>query len=145
VYAAFPDVPRPSSLRKKLPTAMILIFTASQISPKPHTDGNTMMPRTNLNPDVVIDGKMSEAENNLKIHFDHNWLCHIGRQGTYCHRIIFPPEWSSITKEVFYVDNAELNDPPESEPGLSAIGYHFLNFIFVIVIYRVIYEKRGML
>jgi len=82
-----------------------------------------------LNPEVVLDGKMSEAENNLKLHFDHDWLCHTGKIGTYCHRIIFPKEWSAITREVFYVDNAELNDPPESEPGLSAIGYHFKNFI----------------
>jgi len=83
------------------------------------------------NPQVVLDGKMSEAEKSLKIHFDHDWLCHINGPGNYCHRIIFPQAWSFIAKEVFYLDDAELKDPPESEPGLIAIGYNFINFVKV--------------
>jgi hypothetical protein len=84
-----------------------------------------------LNPEVVLDGKMSEAEKNLKIHFDHDWLCHVNGPGNYCHRIVFPPAWSFSAKEVFYLDDAQRKDPPESEPGLIAIGYQFTNFVQV--------------
>ena len=82
-----------------------------------------------FNPEVVLDGKMSPAEENLKRDFDHDWHCNIGAVGNFCHRIIFPPEWKEIKREVFYLDDAGFNDPPEFEPGFSGNGYLFRNFI----------------
>ena len=79
--------------------------------------------------DVVLDGKMSLAEKNLKKDFDHDWHCNIADWGSFCHRIIFPAEWKNIKRCVYYVDDASRQDPPEDEPGVFSSGYQFKNFI----------------
>jgi len=81
------------------------------------------------NPEVVLDGKMSDAEKNLEIHFDHDWLCHVGTPGNVCHRIWFSKEWDFLKKEVVYIDDDRKLDPPENQPGVHAMGYNLVNFI----------------
>ncbi len=79
--------------------------------------------------DVVLDGKMSEAEKSMEFKRDRSWHVNTGPQGTFFHRIFFPDEWDFITKGLFYMDNAELADAPEDNPGLVANGYHFDRFV----------------
>jgi hypothetical protein len=79
--------------------------------------------------EVMLDGRMSDAEKNMKYSEDRDWHVNTGPQGTFLHRIFFPAEWKFITKGLFYVDNAQLEDPPEDNPGLVATGYHFDRFV----------------
>jgi hypothetical protein len=81
------------------------------------------------NRDVVLDGKMSRAELNMNYSENRDWHVNTGKPGTFLHRIFFPEKWGFITKGLFYVDNAELEDPPEDNAGLIATGYNFERFI----------------
>lgn len=81
------------------------------------------------NPDIVLDGKMSEAEKNMDYKSDHDWLVLKGPYGASVFRIVFPPEWDFINKGLYYKDNPEIADPPEDNPGLVATGFDMDGFI----------------
>lgn len=81
------------------------------------------------NPEVVLDGKMSDAEKNMNYRADRDWLVLTGPQGTCVSRILFPKEWNFVNTGMFYVDDSERADPPEDNPGLIAAGYDFDRFI----------------
>lgn len=82
-----------------------------------------------LHPEVVFDGRMSEAEKKMNLAHDHDWLALVGPAGNHLHRLFFPKEWSFVKKEVYYRDDKTARDLPEDEPGLFSVGYEFKNFI----------------
>jgi len=81
------------------------------------------------NPEIVYDGRMSEAENNMDYASDHDWLVLTGPRGSCVFRIVFPREWDFINKGLYYVDDPGFNDPPEDDPGAMAAGFVMENFI----------------
>jgi hypothetical protein len=83
------------------------------------------------NPEVVFDGRMSDAEKNMNYKADHEWMVMTGPQGTgtCVFRILFPPEWDFINKGLYYKDDPGFEDPPEDHPGSIAAGFDMENFI----------------
>lgn len=85
--------------------------------------------QNSYHPDIVFDGKMSEAEKNMDYGSDHDWMVLTGPHGTCVFRIVFPPEWDFINKGLYYKDDPGYNDPPEDDPGAMAAGFDMENFI----------------
>ncbi|UCD86019.1 MAG: hypothetical protein JSU92_07445, partial [Deltaproteobacteria bacterium] len=81
------------------------------------------------NPEVVLDGKMSEAERKMDYKSDHDWLVVMTPYGTTVFRLIFPPEWDFLNKGLYYKDDPMFEDPPEDNPGVIAVGFDIDNFI----------------
>lgn len=75
------------------------------------------------NKDVVADGKMSEAEKALDLTARTDWVASDSDQGDVLFRGELPDIFNDSTVGLFYKDDKNLKDPPESDPGLCAIGY----------------------
>ncbi len=80
-------------------------------------------------PEIFLDGKMSEAEKNMVYNQDHDWCVVTGSQGTVVFRILFPPEWDFVKKELYYKDALNFYDPPEDNPGTIAVGFDMKKFV----------------
>jgi hypothetical protein len=77
---------------------------------------------------VILDGVMSEAETKLEKNFVHDWHYYTGKAGIYFHRIYFPMDWGlPMTRGLYYLDDKNLVDQPEDEPGRTEVGYDFGN------------------
>ncbi len=78
------------------------------------------------NPEVVFDGRMSQAEKNLNTTENLNWIVgYMPGIGASVNRIIMPREWSTITRELYYLEDNTGTDPPEDYPGIIGHGYKF--------------------
>lgn len=77
-----------------------------------------------FNKDVVLDGRMSEAEKNLDMNTPIDWIAGFGPQGAIVSRLILPGEAGSNTKKyTYYLDDETRADPPEDHPGLIGVGF----------------------
>jgi hypothetical protein len=80
-------------------------------------------------PEVMLDGRMSEAEENMDYKSDRDWLVVTGPQGTFVGRAVLAPEWDFVNKGLYYVDDSGFEDTPEDDPGAAATGFNMENFI----------------
>jgi hypothetical protein len=80
------------------------------------------------NDQVVLDGKMEDAEKNLVMDKRTNWVAGFGEQGAMMCRVFFPEKWKVVQILPFYVDDAARMDKPEDNPGVSAPGFNFVGF-----------------
>jgi hypothetical protein len=78
--------------------------------------------------DVVVDGKMSEAEKSLSQVKPGDWIAAESPQGTVVLRMILPPQLKNVKTTLYYEDDKDLADPPENAPGVHAIGYSMYSF-----------------
>ncbi len=70
-----------------------------------------------------IDGKTSEGERNMDLS-EYEWMALTGPQGTELNLFERVPGLEKLKRRLIYQDDAELNDPPESEPGtFPTAGY----------------------
>jgi hypothetical protein len=76
-----------------------------------------------LNPDVIFDGKMSEAEKNLDLNTEIDWVAGFGPQGAMVNRLVLDPRLPGYKQLPYYLDDAQRIDQPEDNPGVSAAGY----------------------
>lgn len=79
----------------------------------------------NANPynrDVILDGRMSEAEKNIDTDTPIDWIAGFGPQGAMLSRLVFVPE-GNVAKHLYYLDDETVKDPPEDHPGVSGVGY----------------------
>ncbi len=73
---------------------------------------------------VVIDGEMSQAEKDMDYQTGHDWYALAGPHGNMVVRMILPEKWHGIVPlKLYYVDDIEAADPPESEPGQRCAGF----------------------
>ena len=79
-----------------------------------------------LNPDVVLDGHMSEAEQKLDTHSPINWIAGFGPQLAIVNRLFYtPPLIDNIIKRTtYYLDDATGKDPSEDNPRVHGVGYY---------------------
>jgi len=103
------------------------------------------------NPEVVFDGKTSEAEKNLRTNVDLDWV--VGYRpgiGGVMVRFYLPPEFQGITKGLYYLEDASHLDPPEDHPGLTAHGFQYSINLAAIeqgqhTLYSQYYFKPGLI
>jgi hypothetical protein len=76
------------------------------------------------NKEVVLDGRMSEAEKNLDRLTPVEWVAGFGPQGAIVSRLELGAEAAGIEKLTYYVDDQTVDDSPEDDPGLTGVGYN---------------------
>jgi len=77
---------------------------------------------------VVIDGKMSKAENNMDYKSHRDWYALAGPKGNLVVRTVIPDQWRKAGPiELYYVDDVEALDPPESDPGQRSTGFDLVS------------------
>jgi hypothetical protein len=75
---------------------------------------------------VVIDGILSDDEWLLNYNDDRDWIALVGDHGVAAlNRVYFPTDMDFISKRLYIGENPGQPDPPESEPGIVAVGYDF--------------------
>lgn len=73
---------------------------------------------------VAIDGKMSDAEKNMDFDTGHEWYALTGSQGNIMVRMVLPEKWAKLVPlKLYYVDDVNEPDPPESDPGQRCAGF----------------------
>lgn len=73
---------------------------------------------------VVLDGKMSPEEKALDYKTGHEWYALTGPKGNLMVRMILPDKWRKIIPlKLYYVDDVNAKDPPESDPGQRCPGF----------------------
>jgi len=80
------------------------------------------------NDEVVLDGRMSEAEKEMDRQTPIDWNAGFGPAGAVVSRLVFPEEWSMVKKLPYYVDDLNANDPPDDHPGTIGVGYDLVGF-----------------
>ena len=60
--------------------------------------------------EILLDGKMGKVEKKMIYNQDHNWCMATGSQRTIIFRILFPPDWNFVKKELFYKDDVHFYD-----------------------------------
>lgn len=78
------------------------------------------------NKNFVLDGHMSEAEKNLDTKTPISWNAGFGPEGAIVSRIMFVPPLPHMKTVQYYIDDKTIKDPPETDIGISAVGYRFL-------------------
>ncbi len=99
------------------------------------------------NKEVVLDGRMSEAEGKLDTQTPVDWIAGIGPQGAIVSRLILSSEAAGIKKLTYYIDDDTINDPPEDHPGLAGVGYKLEGtgkYIPIITFQTIIYFKNDL-
>ncbi len=98
--------------------------------------------------DVVLDGKMSEAEKALNTESPTEWIAGSGPSGGMLCRVEFPPEWDAVEILPYYLDDKSIEDRPEDVPGVSAAGFDLVGFEklgpFQGTYYQYFYFKREL-
>ncbi len=116
-----PPPEMPGWLRKLIPELRLrafLDFNSNIYGSHPFSDANP------YNKDVVLDGRMSEAEKNLDRQTPIDWIAGVGPYGAIVSRLILGPESEGLKKLTYYVDDETMKDPPENHPGLTGVGYN---------------------
>lgn len=73
---------------------------------------------------VVLDGEMSDAEKNLDLETEVDWLAGRGPEGGLVFRLLLEEQSGDLSKmTTYYVDDKNGEDPPEDEAGVSAVGF----------------------
>ncbi len=73
---------------------------------------------------VTLDGEMSEAEKNMDYETGHEWYALAGEEGNMVVRLVLPDKWRGVVpQKLYYVDDEDAEDPPESEPGQRCAGF----------------------
>jgi hypothetical protein len=80
------------------------------------------------NHDVVLDGRMSEAEKNLDRKTEVFWIAGFGPQGAMLNRMFMVPDQPHIKQVTYFLDDETKNDPPEQFPGVTGVGYEIQGF-----------------
>jgi hypothetical protein len=77
-------------------------------------------------PQVVFDGRMSDAERRLNTTEDLDWI--VGYRpgsGGVLVRFYMPEEFSGIVKGLYYLEDDSKPEPPEDHPGTIAHGFQY--------------------
>lgn len=107
-------------------------------------------PVNGYNPQVVFDGKMSDAEKALDTTKDLEWIAgYRPGAGSVLVRFYLPKEFKGITKSLYYLEDASVLDPPEHYPGMIAHGFQYkLNLESIkkgtYLLYTQFYFKPGL-
>ncbi|MFO8055988.1 MAG: hypothetical protein R6V10_01660, partial [bacterium] len=73
---------------------------------------------------VVLDGEMSKAEKNMDYETGHEWYALAGDMGNMVVRLVLPDKWrDTVPLKLYYVDDVDEEDPPESDPGQRCAGF----------------------
>ncbi len=106
----------------------LLIYQATEFS----REAIGMQLFSNSIPDgILIDGVMSREEKDAvksSAHTNQKWQIVIGTQGTWFNRVLLGPGLEEIRNGLYYMDDAESEDPPEEEPGIYGnVGFSLTN------------------
>lgn len=74
-------------------------------------------------PDVLIDGRVSEAEKALNTANDSRWIALVGEHGASVNRLVLPKSWTFAKVRLSAVEDSARREPPEAEPGTFGLGY----------------------
>ncbi len=86
-------------------------------------------PNNPYNKEVILDGQMSEAEKKLDVDSTIDWIVTIGPKGALFARMFWIPRPDDLVQSLYYKDDAQFKEPPETHPGVSSVGYTMNNFI----------------
>jgi hypothetical protein len=81
-----------------------------------------------FNQEVVLDGRMSEAEKKLDRKTEVSWIAGFGPQGAMLNRLFMVPDQPRIKQVTYFLDDETKNDPPEQFPGVTGVGYEIQGF-----------------
>jgi len=75
------------------------------------------------NPEVIFDGRITEAENAFDTTTEIDWVAGFGPQGAIIHRLFFDPPEACLRKRPYFIDDPSAKGKPEDHPGEHGAGY----------------------
>ncbi len=89
--------------------------------------------------DVILDGKVSQAEKKLDTKTHSNWIVGYGPHGSIVHRTFLPESWEPVNQTFFITEQPDTLSPPEDHKGQLSIGFSF-NGIEKVEVNNVFYD-----
>jgi hypothetical protein len=108
---------QPNSVLKSFPLKGYLDFNENILGSQIYSGSNRP------DPNVVLDGKQSEAEKALDTKTHTDWIIGHGPMGGIVCRLFFSDEWSSVKTRFYMHENISESAGPESDRGELAVGF----------------------